>query len=498
MSRFHNVSQAEMEAFLLPKGFRQMTLPGTAELVYGKRINKGRHAISIRVYTAINPSGVARACGEDAIRVSAFTLFQGEPVSVGKSQKVLRITTWAKNLDAALSRWDAEWKECPACGHPMVLRNGKHGDFWGCSTYAKTKCSGKPPSAPQIIEPKAEVTVIKASRPMINGYRIPEDRISTQQKAAEVAFTNTDKNLILPSRAGGGKTTMLKHIASFRGEGQRMVYLAFNKKNADEGKKKLPREVVSMTTHSFCGRLLRDNNIPMPQRAESSKNRQVMEEVYPALDNKDRKRIRRAAFKMIGLAKNFACRPGDREAIKAVLDQYPFELENKAEEMTVVEIVDEVLRLSIPGSKFGSIYDFDDMIWWPVVLDLKPTHYDVALLDEVQDFNACQIELVRRLMASGTRLVAVGDPYQAVYRFRGADSDAFDKVSEALNGSDRGCETVLLPTNYRCAKSIIDWVRDNTVVHDIEAAPNAPQGSVREDLSYDKIIDLLALEFGRG
>lgn len=28
---------------------------------------------------------------------------------------------------------------CPRCGGSLVLRNGKHGDFWGCSNYPKCK-----------------------------------------------------------------------------------------------------------------------------------------------------------------------------------------------------------------------------------------------------------------------------------------------------------------------------------------------------------------------
>ena len=31
------------------------------------------------------------------------------------------------------------WKKCPFCGGELVLRNGKYGCFWGCSTYPKCK-----------------------------------------------------------------------------------------------------------------------------------------------------------------------------------------------------------------------------------------------------------------------------------------------------------------------------------------------------------------------
>ena len=28
---------------------------------------------------------------------------------------------------------------CPLCGSPLVLRHGKYGDFYGCSSYPKCK-----------------------------------------------------------------------------------------------------------------------------------------------------------------------------------------------------------------------------------------------------------------------------------------------------------------------------------------------------------------------
>ena len=31
---------------------------------------------------------------------------------------------------------------CPVCGSSMVLRTGKKGKFWGCSSFSKTNCKG--------------------------------------------------------------------------------------------------------------------------------------------------------------------------------------------------------------------------------------------------------------------------------------------------------------------------------------------------------------------
>jgi superfamily I DNA/RNA helicase len=171
------------------------------------------------------------------------------------------------------------------------------------------------------------------------------------------------------------------------------------------------------------------------------------------------------------------------------MKQYTFDLESEAERMTVVEVVGEVLQKSMPG-KLGMDFNFDDMLWWPIILGLEPPHYDVLLADEVQDFNACQIELVRRMMAKGCRVVAVGDPYQAVYRFRGADSKAFFRLAEVLaNGSGR-CQELTLPTNYRCGKAHIEYVRQHTIVKEIEAAPTACEGEIIV-LDYNGVLDLV-------
>lgn len=527
MTRFYNVTQAEMESLILPQGFVKMNFPESIELVYGKIIRKEGHKVSLRVFTGINPNGQSRAKGEDAIRVIPYIMFEGKPTPIAKSTMVRRIETWSKNLQKAIDKWDTDWKVCPACGYPMILRHGRNGDFWGCSTWVVTKCKGKPkpeqratpqPAAKQSLyeelmgmtknDPQRQsVEVPKpvekpAPKPVdpqnpMAKYRIPEHKISKHQKQAELAFVETDLHVLLPSRAGGGKTTMLKHLASFRKSGERMVYLAFNSKNAREGVKKLPREVPSRTTHSFCASMLRDHGIKLAKDVSKDKNWQVMQDVYPAMNNDDRKRIRKACFKLIGLAKNFALRPDDKDGIRNLCLEYELVLMNDREVNEAVDIVSEVLALSLPGQKFGSIHDFDDMIWWPIVLGHKPKFYHVVLLDEVQDFNACQLELVQRLLDQGTRVVAVGDPYQAVYRFRGADSDAFDKMDALLNGDKRGCRTVLLPTNYRSGRKIIEWVRENTIVKDIEAAPDAIEGEVEMDMGYTDLLDMLTEEFAQ-
>lgn len=323
-------------------------------------------------------------------------------------------------------------------------------------------------------------------------YRIPADKISVQQQAATDVFLDTDFNLSIESRAGGGKTAMLRHLASFRRDDQKFVYTAFNRKNAAEGKKKLPLGVPSMTSHTFMLGVIK-KQFRLPKEPTPQKTWIILGEVYPACDAPRRKAIRRAVVKLVGLAKNTALMPDDITGIRNLLSRFDFDLEQSEDYDTLVEVTSDVLKASLPTSSFGTMYDFDDMLWWAVVLNLALPKYDCIFADECQDFNPCQIWMMKKLGENGTRLVIVGDPYQAVYRFRGADSEAFKKLCEVLE-EGRGAKKILFPTNYRCGKAIIEYVKAYSIVKDIEYAPNAVDGMVRGDMTYNELLNMLASE----
>lgn len=141
MATYKNITRQEMEYFLLSQGFRLVQLPGTLELVYGKRVDQGHMALTLRVYTGIVEEE-SRDVGDDAIRVNLFLrLPDGKVVKVGGSKRVHRVQGWKKNLQARLDGWlDYLPKDaCPKCGLPMVPREGRNGKFLGCVGYPQCK-----------------------------------------------------------------------------------------------------------------------------------------------------------------------------------------------------------------------------------------------------------------------------------------------------------------------------------------------------------------------
>lgn len=89
----------------------------------------------------------------------------------------------------------------------------------------------------------------------------------------------------------------------------------------------------------------------------------------------------------------------------------------------------------------------------PALVATIRRRWRVALIDEFQDTDPVQWDIVRRCWGDGERLlVVVGDPKQAIYRFRGADLDAY-------LGAVRGAVQVRLGTNHRSEPRLVEAVQ---------------------------------------
>lgn len=128
----------------------------------------------------------------------------------------------------------------------------------------------------------------------------------------------------------------------------------------------------------------------------------------------------------------------------------------------------DALRLS--NDLCGEVIDMDDMLYAPLIHNVRIFQVDWLLGDEMQDSNPARRALCRRMLKPGGRAIFVGDPNQAIQGFTGADNDALDLLSEEF-----GCKTMPLTVSFRCPKSGVRLAQ--TWVPGIEAAPSAPEGS---------------------
>ena len=96
--------------------------------------------------------------------------------------------------------------------------------------------------------------------------------------------------------------------------------------------------------------------------------------------------------------------------------------------------------------------DFDDLL--VSALTSAPSggrRFSHLLVDEFQDINDLQYRLVRQWNQGGQSLFVIGDPDQAIYGFRGAGADCFDRLKEDLPG----LQEIRLVQNYRSTPQIL-------------------------------------------
>ncbi len=87
------------------------------------------------------------------------------------------------------------------------------------------------------------------------------------------------------------------------------------------------------------------------------------------------------------------------------------------------------------------------------VLQRAQRHARFILIDEFQDSNVAQIQLARLLAGDEANVFAVGDPDQAIYRFRGATSGAFDQFLRTFDPAR--VKRVTLSKNRRSTPPIL-------------------------------------------
>lgn len=289
---------------------------------------------------------------------------------------------------------------------------------------------------------------------------------SKHQNAIFDFVENGAGNAIVEAVAGSGKTTTIveaiKHVVGTT------LFLAFNKSIAEELK---ARGVNARTFHSLTFGIVKEK---LGGQMDADKVRKLVD-TYFTTDEKSM--YGSYCSKLLGLGKQsgVACLvPDAKEIWQSIADHHDLELEAEAAtEDRAFELVSELLQWNNKSPNF----DFDDMLYMPVLLGLSLPKWDFIFVDEAQDTNAIQRALLKKLFKKNTRMVAVGDPAQAIYGFRGADSDSLDMIAKEF-----GAITLPLSVSYRCSTSIVEYAR-NWVKH-IEPSPTAKAGSVH-DHGYD-------------
>lgn len=281
---------------------------------------------------------------------------------------------------------------------------------------------------------------------------------SLQQQAFFDWIKKGKGNCFIDAKAGTGKSTSLIEGAAYMKGDVAMV--AFNTKIADELKVKISRKglrnVVAKTFHSYglsaWKNHLRRNFYPK-NFVNGYKVANIIEETY----DKDTCELYESFVKkIVSMAKQtgvgFYCDIDNVSVWFDIAEHFDLEsdLDKEAKIETGINMAIEVLKKSIEISR--DVVDFDDMIYMPVLKNIKLDRtYDWVLVDEAQDTNPIRRAFASMMMNKGARISFVGDENQAIYGFTGADADSVKIICKEFK-----CKVLPLTMTYRCPKSVVE------------------------------------------
>lgn len=311
-----------------------------------------------------------------------------------------------------------------------------------------------------------------------------------QTTIIDAALRSRD-NLLIDALAGAAKTTTLEFICKYV-QGIPILSLAFNKRIADEMSKRLPSHVECKTLNALGHRVWAQatgRRLIVDTDKTANIVKELINEFKPA-ERGDLFAFFGDVIKAVGWAKTLGYIPdGVYEHAKrlATTDEFHSHILNVVFEddppQKVFRLIRDTLIVSIKRS-YDGVIDFSDQLYMPTLFGGTFPSFPLVLVDEAQDLSPLNHEMLRKL--ARTRLIAVGDPYQSIYAFRGAVSNGMDALQSTFAMRRLG-----LSVSFRCPKAVIrraqrrvphmkwpEWAKEGTVEYLASwGAENIPDGA---------------------
>ncbi len=283
-----------------------------------------------------------------------------------------------------------------------------------------------------------------------------DDLLESLNTAQKQAVLTTDGPVMVMAGAGSGKTKVLTTRIAYLIESKSLplssvLAVTFTNKAALEMKERI-KKLIDVETkymwvstfHSLCSRLLRNEIHHLPPFhshftiLDEEDSLKIVKEIMKEeqIETYKPKEIR----KLISKAKNFS----------------HFEIKNPQ----LSALYEHIATLYQRRLEENNQLDFDDLIIKtielfkknPAVLEKYQYQFEYILVDEFQDTNDLQYQLIWMLSARYRNLFVVGDDFQSIYSFRGANIGNIRRFQEDFTGY----QLILLEQNYRSTSQILN------------------------------------------
>src|SRR6186997_1271908 len=289
----------------------------------------------------------------------------------------------------------------------------------------------------------------------------PEQYLADLNPTQREAVLTTEGPLLVIAGAGSGKTRVLTYrvahlINAVGAKPNEILAITFTNKAAGEMKERLQRLLGRtgqglwiLTFHSACGRILRREAQRLGYRSnftiyDQADQIRLVKQCLEELERDPKRFTPRGIHNQISHAKNQLIGPQEyAERVQSFYDQ------------TVADVYQLYQRRLFASNAV----DFDDLLMLTVdVLERFPEArekweraFRYILVDEYQDTNHAQYRLLRQLASVHGNVMAVGDPDQSIYSFRGADIRNILEFERDFPGT----RIIPLEQNYRSTNTIL-------------------------------------------
>lgn len=270
--------------------------------------------------------------------------------------------------------------------------------------------------------------------------------------------------LLILAGAGSGKTKTLTHrIANLIRSGvgpEEILALTFTNKAAREMRNRLAallgvhNSYTFMpwmgTFHSICIKVLRReaSQVGLSEKFviyDTSDRQTLIKRAMKKLSIPDKQLKPRAVESAISTAKNQGLLPEDLEAEAT----YP-------RQRDIAKVYQEYEK----ERKKADAVDFDDLLLYvarlfqerPDIRKAWQNRFRHILIDEYQDTNHIQYQIVKALVNGQQNICVVGDDWQSIYSWRGADFTNILNFEKDFPGA----KVIKLEQNYRSTQNILD------------------------------------------
>ena len=290
------------------------------------------------------------------------------------------------------------------------------------------------------------------------------------------AATSDGGPMLVLAAAGTGKTRTLVHRVAYLIEkgvpAERILLLTFTNRAAREMTERAEKLIGtgvggmwSGTFHSICAKFLRRYGSFLGYKPG-----------FTIIDEDDQK-------KLMGQIVKEVAGKGVKDFVKKefILKLISDAANREKDFRTLVEVQQSKVALDVEKVvRCGELYaerkrelgamDFDDLLVNGLrllrevesVRSALQDHFLHVLVDEYQDTNSLQAQFTDILAAKNRNLMVVGDDFQCIYTWRGAQ---FENIMEFPNRWE-GCRILKLERNYRSMSPILDVA--NVVMKDVQ------------------------------